>query len=60
MSERHPGDRGRTHGEFVQELASALPDQPLSLERVKQTNVGQKPAAELAELELGPNDCTAA
>jgi len=62
MSERRPGELGRTHGEFIQELASAIPDHPLNLERVKRTNVRQEsvPTDELAELELGPNNCTAA
>jgi glyoxylase-like metal-dependent hydrolase (beta-lactamase superfamily II) len=46
---------------FVRELASDIPDHPPNFERVKRTNVGQEsvPADELAELELGPNNCAA-
>lgn len=54
-------DLGRDREEFVQELASDIPDHPPNFERVKRTNVGQEsvPADELAELELGPNNCAA-
>jgi glyoxylase-like metal-dependent hydrolase (beta-lactamase superfamily II) len=54
-------DLGREREEFVQELASDIPDHPPNFERVKRTNVGQEsvPADELAELELGPNNCAA-
>jgi len=47
--------------EFLQELASDPPDHPPNFERVKRTNVGQEtvPTEELAELELGPNNCAA-
>jgi glyoxylase-like metal-dependent hydrolase (beta-lactamase superfamily II) len=54
-------DLGRDRDEFVTELASDIPDHPPNFERVKRTNVGQEsvPADELAELELGPNNCAA-
>ncbi|WP_340102187.1 MBL fold metallo-hydrolase [Salinibaculum salinum] len=54
-------DLGRNREEFVNELASDIPDHPPNFERVKRTNVGQEsvPADELAELELGPNNCAA-
>jgi len=60
VSERNE-DLGRDREEFVQELASDVPDHPPNFERVKRTNVGQEsvPADELAELELGPNNCAA-
>ena len=52
-------DLGRDRDEFVEELASDIPDHPPNFERVKRTNVGQEsvPTDELAELELGPNNC---
>ncbi|KYH24327.1 hydroxyacylglutathione hydrolase [Halalkalicoccus paucihalophilus] len=55
------GDLGRDRQEFVTELASDIPNHPPNFERVKRTNVGQEsvPADELAELELGPNNCAA-
>lgn len=54
-------DLGRDHEEFVQELASDIPDHPPNFQRVKRTNVGQEsvPTDQLAELELGPNNCAA-
>jgi glyoxylase-like metal-dependent hydrolase (beta-lactamase superfamily II) len=54
-------DLGRDREAFVDELASDIPDHPPNFERVKRTNVGQEsvPADELAELELGPNNCAA-
>ena len=54
-------DLGRNREEFVETLASDVPDHPPNFERVKRTNVGQEsvPADELAELELGPNNCAA-
>ncbi|SFF96085.1 Glyoxylase, beta-lactamase superfamily II [Halopelagius inordinatus] len=54
-------DLGRDREEFVRELASDIPDHPPNFQRVKRTNVGQEsvPADELAELELGPNNCAA-
>ncbi|MCG1004844.1 MULTISPECIES: rhodanese-like domain-containing protein [Halobacterium] len=54
-------DLGRDREEFVEELAADIPDHPPNFERVKRTNVGQEsvPADELAELELGPNNCAA-
>jgi len=54
-------DLGRDRGAFVETLASDIPDHPPNFERVKRTNVGQEsvPGAELAELELGPNNCAA-
>jgi glyoxylase-like metal-dependent hydrolase (beta-lactamase superfamily II) len=53
------GDLGRDREAFIRELASDIPDHPPNFERVKRTNVGQEsvPADELAELELGPNNC---
>ncbi|WP_049986170.1 MBL fold metallo-hydrolase [Halobellus rufus] len=55
------GDLGREREAFVRQLASDIPDHPPNFERVKRTNVGQEsvPADELAELELGPNNCAA-
>ena len=54
-------DLGRDREAFVAELASDVPDHPPNFERVKRTNVGQEsvPGDELAELELGPNNCAA-
>jgi glyoxylase-like metal-dependent hydrolase (beta-lactamase superfamily II) len=54
-------DLRRSREAFVEELASDVPDHPPNFERVKRTNVGQEsvPADELAELELGPNNCAA-
>jgi glyoxylase-like metal-dependent hydrolase (beta-lactamase superfamily II) len=54
-------DLGRDREAFIEELASDIPDHPPNFERVKQANVGQEsvPADELAELELGPNNCAA-
>lgn len=54
-------DLQRDHAEFVEKLASDIPDHPPNFERVKRRNVGQEtiPADELVELELGPNNCAA-
>ncbi|WP_440008394.1 MBL fold metallo-hydrolase [Halomicrococcus sp. SG-WS-1] len=54
-------DLGRDREEFVETLASDVPDHPPNFERVKRTNVGQEsvPDEELSELELGPNRCAA-
>lgn len=54
-------DLGRDREAFVGELVSDVPEHPPNFERVKRTNVGQEsvPADELAELELGPNNCAA-
>jgi glyoxylase-like metal-dependent hydrolase (beta-lactamase superfamily II) len=54
-------DLDRDRAEFVEALASDIPDHPPNFERVKRTNVGQEsvPEDELAELELGPNNCAA-
>ena len=54
-------DLGRDREAFVEKLASDIPDHPQNFQRVKRTNVGQEsvPADELAELELGPNNCAA-
>ncbi|WP_436923285.1 MBL fold metallo-hydrolase [Halosimplex amylolyticum] len=54
-------DLDRDREAFVRELASDVPDHPPNFERVKRTNVGQEsvPDDELAELELGPNNCAA-
>ena len=55
------GDLGQNREEFIQALVSDIPDHPPNFERVKRTNVGQEsvPVGELAELELGPNNCAA-
>ena len=54
-------DLGRAREAFVADLASDIPDHPPNFERVKRTNVGQEsvPETQLAELELGPNNCAA-
>jgi len=54
-------DLRRDREEFVETLAGDIPDHPPNFERVKRTNVGQEsvPDDELAELELGPNNCAA-
>jgi glyoxylase-like metal-dependent hydrolase (beta-lactamase superfamily II) len=54
-------DLGRERDAFVETLAGDIPDHPPNFERVKRTNVGQEsvPEDELAELELGPNNCAA-
>ncbi|WP_336135610.1 MBL fold metallo-hydrolase [Natronomonas amylolytica] len=54
-------DLQRDREDFVETLASDIPDHPPNFERVKRTNVGQEsvPADQLAELELGPNNCAA-
>ncbi|QAU14162.1 MBL fold metallo-hydrolase [Halorubrum sp. BOL3-1] len=54
-------DLRRDREEFVETLASDIPDHPPNFERVKRANVGQEsvPADELADLELGPNNCAA-
>jgi glyoxylase-like metal-dependent hydrolase (beta-lactamase superfamily II) len=54
-------DLGRDRAAFVEEFASDVPDHPPNFERIKRTNVGQESvtADELAELELGPNNCAA-
>ncbi|ELZ24486.1 beta-lactamase [Haloterrigena salina JCM 13891] len=54
-------DLGRDRDEFVETLASDIPDHPPNFERVKRTNVGREdvPDEELSELELGPNRCAA-
>lgn len=52
-------DIQREREAFVRELASEVPDHPPNFERVKQTNVGKESVSsdELADLELGPNNC---
>lgn len=54
-------DLGRDREKFIRDLASDIPDHPPNFECVKRTNVGQEsvPTDELAELELGPNNCAA-
>jgi len=54
-------DLGRERDEFIETLASDIPDHPPTFERVKRTNVGQEsvPDEELSDLELGPNRCAA-
>jgi len=58
---RRNADLDRDRESFVAALASDVPDHPPNFERVKRTNVGREsvPADELAELELGPNNCAA-
>jgi glyoxylase-like metal-dependent hydrolase (beta-lactamase superfamily II) len=60
VAERN-ADLARDRADFVDTLASDVPDHPPNFERVKRTNVGQAsvPESELAELELGPNNCAA-
>ena len=60
VSERND-DLGRDREAFVETLAGDIPDHPPNFKRVKRVNVGQEsvPADELAELELGPNNCAA-
>ena len=57
----HNGDLGRDREEFVDALASDIPDHPPNFERVKRANVGQVsiPEEERGDLELGPNNCAA-
>jgi hypothetical protein len=54
-------DNGREREAFIRKLAFDIPDHPREFERVKQTTVGQVsvPVGELADLELGPNNCAA-
>ena len=61
VSEQNP-DLGREREEFIETLASDIPDHPPNFERVKRTNVGREsvPDEELSDLELGPNRCAAA
>jgi glyoxylase-like metal-dependent hydrolase (beta-lactamase superfamily II) len=65
LSEVRAANEGlrRDREEFVETLASDIPEQPPNFERVKRTNVGREAApeekAELTELEMGPNNCAA-
>jgi glyoxylase-like metal-dependent hydrolase (beta-lactamase superfamily II) len=54
-------DLRRDRESFVETLAADLPDHPPNFERVKRVNVGREsvPERQLAELELGPNNCAA-
>lgn len=54
-------DLQRGRDDFVATLASDVPDHPPNFERVKRVNVGRESVAdtELADLELGPNNCAA-
>jgi len=54
-------DLQRDREKFVATLAADIPDHPPNFERVKRVNVGQESVAEaeLADLELGPNNCAA-
>lgn len=54
-------DLDRDREAFVEKLVSDVPDHPPNFERVKRTNVGREsvPAEDLADLELGPNNCAA-
>jgi glyoxylase-like metal-dependent hydrolase (beta-lactamase superfamily II) len=59
--EERNGDLQRGREAFIRQLAADVPDHPPNFERVKLTNVGAEsvPTEELAELELGPNNCAA-
>ncbi|MXR20416.1 MBL fold metallo-hydrolase [Halobacterium bonnevillei] len=54
-------DLGRDREAFVETLASDVPEHPPNFQRVKRVNVGQEsvPVDQLADLELGPNNCAA-
>jgi glyoxylase-like metal-dependent hydrolase (beta-lactamase superfamily II) len=54
-------DLQRSREEFIETLASDIPDHPPNFERVKQVNVGRDGVAEseVGDLELGPNNCAA-
>jgi hypothetical protein len=54
-------DLRRPRDDFVQRLANDIPDHPPNFERVKRVNVGREsvPVEEIADLELGPNNCAA-
>jgi glyoxylase-like metal-dependent hydrolase (beta-lactamase superfamily II) len=60
VHEQNP-DLSRKREDFIETLASDIPDHPPNFERVKRTNVGQEsvPDEELSDLELGPNRCAA-
>ncbi len=59
--EERNGDLQRGRKAFIETLASDIPEHPPNFERVKRVNVGQESVAdvELADLELGPNNCAA-
>ena len=54
-------DLGRSKEPFVTALASDIPEHPPNFQRVKRVNVGSEdvPDDELADIELGPNNCAA-
>jgi glyoxylase-like metal-dependent hydrolase (beta-lactamase superfamily II) len=54
-------DLGRPKESFVATLASDIPEHPPNFQRVKRVNVGSEdvPEEELADIELGPNNCAA-
>ena len=54
-------ERLRTREEFVETLASDIPDHPPNFQQVKGVNVGEETVAneKRATLELGPNRCAA-
>ena len=54
-------DLQRSREEFIETLASDIPDYPPNFERVKQVNVGRDAVdeSEVGDLELGPNNCAA-
>jgi len=54
-------DLGRSRESFVTALASDIPEHPPNFQRVKRVNVGSEdvPDDELADIELGPNNCAA-
>ena len=60
VTERN-ADLQRSREDFVTTLASDIPDHPPNFERVKRVNVGQESVSEseVADLELGPNNCAA-
>ncbi len=51
----------RDREEFVETLANDVPDHPPNFQRIKRVNVGAEDldGDELADLELGPNNCAA-
>lgn len=58
---KNNADLQRDRESFVESLAGDVPDHPPNFERVKRANVGRESVSddELADLELGPNNCAA-
>jgi len=54
-------DLGRAREEFIEDLASDIPEHPPNFQRVKRVNVGTETVEDeaLSTLELGPNRCAA-